>query len=1107
MDAATQAQVRAARPRVSTWLTANAGSGKTRVLTNRVARLLLNGVRPETILCLTYTKAAASEMQNRLFQTLGAWAMLPDEELLQELRDLGEDPSGDLAQARVLFASAIEAPGGLKIQTIHSFCSKILRQFPLEAGVNPQFVEMDDAAQLDVMREVIEQIAIEEPVALERVQPIFSGDSVVDLAKTVARHVEDFEPEVSHDQIFEAHGVPLGQSATDIAERAVSSDDIAFLKSLAPILLESDKITDQKLADRFIAMPPDQSLAALAELEDVLLTKGSAKPPFSVKRSIPTKDVRANLRFAPLLPEFVSLAERVEQARRDRLALEAAQSTAALHAFAKAFLPRYKRAKSNRGLLDFDDLILRTRALLSSQSLSWVLYRLDARIEHVLVDEAQDTSPPQWDIIEALTQEIVSGEDERSRTLFVVGDKKQSIYSFQGADADSFDVREAHFRKQLENGPGLAHGELLHSFRSSSAVLQVVDTVFSEKDGTGEPTRHQAFHADMPGRVDLWPLVEPPDGEDEIPWYDPRPRTVDNDAAHTLATQLAEHIEELLDSGTIQGKDGRFRKIHAGDILILVQRRSLLFDKIIAACKSQGLDVAGADRLKVGSELAVRDILALLSFLALPEDDLSLAAALRSPLFGWSEGDLFNLAANRKQGSYLWQEMRRRSDEFPEAHEVLRSLRDSVDFQRPYELIHSILTKFEGRKRLLQRLGPEAEDGIDELLNQALSYEASHVPSLTGFLAVAQASDIDVKRQTESDGKLIRVMTVHGAKGLESPIVILPDTTFVRSRADQSIVPGPGGIATLTRGKDSSTEEMSASKEVLQTAEMEERDRLLYVAMTRAEKWLIVCGVKPKQGAGQRISWHQQIETALSKLGAIQAKMPTGAGLRHSIGDWQDFAKSPESVTDAEGLAVKLPVYSSVPIPPSGKPRSPSDLGGEKSLQGMASSEFGGVEKGQDLHLLLEHLPSAHDPLEVARRLLGRTGNSDEDERIKVLTDEARAIISRYPEIFAETTMAEVDIVAELPTLGERVSGSIDRLVVSDEHVLAVDFKTNAVVPETPEQTPEGILRQMGAYLEALEAIYPGKEIRVAILWTNSGELMTLDHGIVRKALQRATTS
>lgn len=1107
MNRATLAQNKAARPDVSTWLTANAGSGKTRVLTNRVARLLLNGVQPESILCLTYTKAAASEMQNRLFKTLGLWAMMPDDDLRTELEALGEVPSNDLGRARTLFASAIEAPGGLKIQTIHSFCSKILRQFPLEAGINPQFRELDETAQTDIVRQSIEEIATTRPAVFQDIQRIYTGQDIADLCKDIASSAELFgKPHVRED-IFGAFGIDEHTSLNDIVSDAINDDDIAFLRSLIPLLHELGSSNDQKLASKLSALSLPITSNELYILEDCLLTKGKAKAPFTVSQSVPTKAVKTDPSFAPLSQRFVDIGERVEEARRRRIALDCAQQTVALHRFAEVFLTVYSQNKNRRGVLDFDDLIRKTKDLLTSQSLAWVLYRLDSRIDHVLVDEAQDTSPTQWDIIGALVGELISSEDDRARTLFVVGDKKQSIYSFQGADAAGFDARAEAFGKQLEFGPGLERGELLHSFRSSSAILDVVDQVFSKDDGTGEATRHSAFHSAMPGRVDVWPLEPVPGAGEDTAWYDTRYRTSENSGAHHLANHIAGYVKQLLESGTIQGKNGDWRRIHAGDIMILVQRRSALFDKIIAACKSKEIAIAGADRLKIGSELAVRDILALLSFFTLPEDDLSLAAALRSPLFGWSENDLFSLAANRKPKAFLWQELRDRRTDFPETTDMLTALRKRVDYERPFELIHGILTEFRGRERLLGRLGPEAEDGLDELLNQALAYEASNIPSLTGFLSSVRASDIEVKREAESGGGLLRVMTVHGAKGLESPIVILPDTTVGPPRMRQSVVMGPSGVPTLSRNHDLSTEQMREAKEALRAEEEAERDRLLYVAMTRAEKWLIVAGVATSRNSQNQLNWHQTIKSGLCDMGAVPIDTPTGDGLRYAVGQWASVPNSDVLETDSAELRDVQTKLSPVPAPTPLTFLAPSDLGGPKALATDTDDAFGGKRRGRQMHLLLEHLPTSDDPHRIGRELLANGVDAAEPEEAEALISEALHIIKTYADLFGPDSYEEVDITGIPKSLGQRISGAIDRLCISDQRVLAVDFKTNAAVPDTPSQTPEGILRQMGAYLEVLENIYPDRVVDVAILWTATGQLMPLEHGIVRAALARATTS
>jgi len=1107
MNDATTAQNNAARPDVSTWLTANAGSGKTRVLINRVARLLLNGVQPESILCLTYTTAAASEMQNRLFQTLGSWAMLSDTALADGLISLGEAPPFDLAQARTLFARAIETPGGLKIQTIHSFCSKVLRQFPLEAGVNPQFRELDEASQSQIVTEVIEALAESHPETLIGIHRFYAGQDLVALGKDVARHSPGFSKALSRPDVLNAFGLRDDTSLEAIVAAAVQKEDIAFLRSLIPVLQELGSTNDQKLAASLSKLSDDPWPRDLLLLEDCLLTKGQSAQPFSLSPNVPTKKVKTDAAFAPLLARYVEIGERVERARRDRIALECAEQTLALHGFASVFLAEYQNFKARLRVLDFDDLIRLTCTLLTSRSLAWVLYRLDSRIDHVLVDEAQDTSPAQWDIIGALTGEMVSTANDRPRTLFVVGDKKQSIYSFQGADAAGFDAREQRFSDQLAHTSGLARGELLHSFRSSSAILDAVDAVFSGEDGTGDPTRHRAFYEDMPGRVDVWPLVAPAEQQQELAWYDTSDRNISNDATLQLANCIACYVSELLEKGTIQGENGTWRRIRPGDIMILVQRRSALFDKIIAACKSRDIAIAGADRLKIGAELAVRDILALLSFLALPEDDLSLAAALKSPLFGWTESDLFDLAANRTQKQYLWQALRDRAEDFPRTYEILSELRNRTDFERPFELIHTILTKLHGRQHLLERLGQEAEDGVDELMNQALSYEQSNVPTLTGFLSSVRASDIEVKRETERTGDLLRVMTVHGAKGLESPIVILPDTTVGPPQASQSIIAGPKGILTLARSRDKSTDELQAKNAEIRAAEEAERDRLLYVAMTRAERWLIVTGVEPARGSKNRLNWHGKIADGLTSLETESIETPTGQGVRFAQGAWENAEVRHAAETSSHESLAPETKLGPVSAPQRKTARSPSDLGGAKAMPGEAAVQHGGLRKGRQMHLLLEHLPKGGDRKTRATGLLNEGPDAATDEEIKELVAEASQIIETHEEIFGPNSYAEVEIAGTPPSLGQKVFGAIDRVYVAESRVLAVDFKTNAVVPQRAEDTPEGILRQMGAYLEVLEKIYPNRTVETAILWTTNGFLMPLKHAIVRDALKRATTS
>ena len=824
-------QREAAHPGRNTWLSANAGSGKTRVLTDRVARLLLNGVEPQHILCLTYTKAAASEMQNRLFKRLGAWAMKPDDDLRRDLLELGEDEmtTPRLARARQLFARAIESPGGLRIQTIHSFCGSLLRRFPLEAGVPPAYAEKDDRAARLMRSDIVEEMADTlAPGAVRRLTEVQNGEDFTKLVEQIARHRGSFTPPMGADQVWQMFGLPPGFGVADVLAGVFLGDEGRLVAELEPLLRAGSK-TDGQAADVLSGLDyAAPNLATLIGLEGVLLNKDGSKDPakhFAAKiGDFPTKDTRA--RLGALIDPLNDLMARVESARPLRLALATAEKTLALHQFAGVFLPEYEARKAARGLLDFDDLIARARALLTDRSLAaWVLFRLDGGIDHILVDEAQDTSPDQWELIESLAAELTSGQgaSNRPRTLFVVGDKKQSIYSFQGADVVAFDRKRDLFLERLAGGEALRLRSLTHSFRSSPAILSVVDATFRgpEQAAIGGEASHIAFNETLAGRVDVWPVVESAGKLEPGPWEDPLDQPHPEDAEVRLARDIAAKIKALVTGGEQIPQVPRnggpsARPVHYGDFLILVQRRSPLFHEIIRACKALDLPIAGADRLKLGGEMAVKDLSALLAFLDTPEDDLSLAAVLRSPLCGWSESDLYQLAQPRK--GYLWEALR---DHPGHAHTraFLDDMRGQADFLRPYDLIERVLHRHDGRRKLLARLGPEAEDGIDELLSQALAYETSEVPSLTGFLVWMETDEVEVKRQLDAEGSRIRVMTVHGAKGLEAEIVILPDTGDRKPNDKDELYRLPGGEAVWKVTKTESPALISAEREARQVRE------------------------------------------------------------------------------------------------------------------------------------------------------------------------------------------------------------------------------------------------------------------------------------------------
>ncbi len=1118
LSKASLKQIDAAEPQRSTWLSANAGSGKTRVLTNRVARLLLEGTDPQNILCLTYTKAAASEMQNRLFSRLGSWAMMEKGALSEELHDLGVSHGADpafLAQARRLFAQAIETPGGLRIQTIHSFCSSLLRRFPREAMVTPGFTELDDRSAAQLRERVADDMSVGEDRALlfEMIKVLGGNDFEKFTAEIVSKKAS-FENELSPSDAKALFGLAPEDTQERIVSEVFLGGEGELLKELARHLLSgNDNATDQSAASKLVALDRLDA-SALPVLEGIFLFGAGAQSPFGAKvGKFPTqKSLKQIPELTGLTPQVEALMLRIEAARPKRIALAAANSAATLNAFARAFIARYNTAKEARGWLDFDDLINKTKTLLTDpQVAQWVLYRLDGGIDHILVDEAQDTAPEQWAVIEQLAQEITSGQgarENRQRTIFAVGDKKQSIYSFQGADSTEFErMREVFDKKLAHHEAQLHRASLDFSFRSSPAILELVDTVFNAHAASGfSQEKHIAFHADMPGRVDIWEPIAEADKAQDREWHDPVDIVSPGDPVVQLAERIAAQIKAMIDAGTLlptKQKDGKWqaRPVHEGDFLILLQRRKELFHEIIRACKKEGLEIAGADRLHINEELAVKDLTALLNFLETPEDDLSLAAVLRSPLFGWTEQELYTLAAHRGP-AYLWTALRDAREAHPETLSILDDLRSQADFLRPFELIDRMLTRHNGRKRILARLGHEAEEAVDAFLNLALAYERSAVPSLTGFLSWLASDDPEVKRQVESAGKRIRVMTVHGAKGLEAPIVIMPETMNREPPPMGQVLPHESG-AFYAAAKEARPPAIAAVHDAAVTRLLEERLRLLYVSMTRAEKWLIIAAAGKTDPDK---SWYHDISEAAAQLGFEMVQDHGQSFRRIERGDWSALSREPGESDSAFDVTLEPFFHTASPTPARPeKAKSASELPGAKALGSDRTQDRDKAKAyGTMVHLLLEHLP-AHDPdkwSDIAGNLLASFG--DDAPLAKALA-EARAVL-RAPELqhlFAAGALSEVAVTAPSQTLGARLHGTIDKLLIGDDKITVIDFKTNPTIPDAPSDCPIGILRQMGAYIEALKQIYPDHEIEAQVLWTHAPKLMSLPHDLVITAYER----
>ena len=1077
MAEATKAQIAAAWPARSAWVSANAGSGKTRVLTNRVARLLLGGTAPGRILCLTFTKAAAAEMQNRLFKQLGTWAMMPDAPLRKALAALGEAdlPETQLLHARSLFARALETPGGLKIQTIHAFCESLLHRFPLEAQVSPDFELLDERAAAALRAEVLDEMALALPEDFaEFIEKAGDPESFL---HDILKHQELFEHAFFEDAAAEAIGAEPAITEEMVLARVLEGVSDEEISALVSAMMRNEKGHDPKAAKALVEHKNAPVSSALAMLEAVFLTKGNRRK----TKSFPNRKTKDAFAGAfDLVSQFI---ERVYAARQSRLALVALEKARVLHGFASGFLARYHSHKSARAVLEFEDLIRKANALLrQSEMAQWVLYRLDGGIDHILVDEAQDTSPLQWDIVKALAEEIYSAEGEVPRTVFVVGDEKQSIFSFQGADPHEFADVKALLHGRLEAvGTPMFEGALQCSFRSAPPILSLVDQVFSgeSRGGVAGEINHIAVDDGLPGRVELWPFYEQEPSEEMLPWDAPVDALPPSDPVLLLAEDVAARVAQIIKTNVVlPGKD---RPVQAGDFLILVQARGELFKALLKALKAAGVPVAGADRLKVAEELAVKDLLALLQFAANPRDDLALACALRSPLCGVSEAELFRLAHGR-EGS-LWRAVR--------PDEMLSDILDRVDYERPFELLQRILIHHKGREKLLARLGPEAEEGVDELLRQALEYERSEAPSLTGFLNWVKADDLTVKRQFNTEDNLLRIMTVHGAKGLEAPIVILPQTVKKANNQGAAVLALESGLAACGAAVAELPETLAEARNAQQALQSEEKMRLLYVALTRAESWLIIAGSGDRKKV--RENWYDVVESALGVLGANQED----SGRLVLENNWtldtgrQDTSRKKE---------LEPPNWATERAPKSLKPPravSPSELGGAHTIAGAEPAENARL-RGTQIHILLEHLVDVPESARetAAKRLVKSPLAGVVLEALNVLQAPELA------HVFGPKTLREVPISATLPEIGP-IFGRIDALLVGDT-ILAVDFKSNPQVPSAPEGIPEGFLRQMAAYASALALVYPDREIKTAILWTATQTLMEVPAQLCDAALIRA---
>jgi ATP-dependent helicase/nuclease subunit A len=1027
-------------------------------------------------------------------------------------------------RARRLFAQVLDAPGGgLRIQTIHSFAQTLLASFPAEAGISPGLSPVEGraedelarrtlAAMLEVAETTPDRQLIDDVSALSlRLGEAGAERYMMDCARAHEAMEALGEPSTISPTLMALVGIESGDPEAEFQHRLGDGEiDIGLFEQLAAANLAWSTSTGDKIVANltaFLAAGPEERRTLLSKVGGGLVTK----------EGVPCKATAKQIALEPAYEELVAeFANWLSEIRTKLAAAELAKIQAAGLRAGQAFAKAYVRAKRTQGVADFNDLIAWTRRLFAQPGMGeWVRYKLDQRTDHILVDEAQDTNADQWAIVDALAGEFFSGNPEaerRWRTLFMVGDYKQAIYSFQGTDPKEFEAFRADVSERaaaLVEAAGEAEADVREfrqlsidaSFRSSPPVLEVVDALidvvgFGKMGLAEQPNPHRPHHADRAGRVELWPAfdaatdTEADEGEEA--WID--------EPARLYADAIARQVRRWLAEAPVMATTGR--PLSPGDILILVRSRTELASLIVARLYAQGVPVAGIDRLHLHKPLAVKDLLSAVTFAVQPLDDLNLASLLVSPLIGWTQEQLYELAYDRK--GRLWTEIATRREQHPhwvDAHAILASWLAMADYVAPARFIETILSgPVDGRRKLLRRLGEAARDPIEELVATALAFEREEVASLDRFLAWFGQGEVEVKRDPGAPTNSVRVMTVHGSKGLEAPFVVLADATHDPDKVGGTSTvlevpwPGVGKIPLIRPRKEECAPIFRTLIDAAKDSGREEHWRLGYVGLTRAAERLVIAGVKPKRDVPQ-LSWHAAAGQAMQALGAATVEIDGwGPGLV-----WEGRGAVPPRLKAGNAALppISIPDYLRQPVPVEARPPrplAPSQIVEDSDVAPPPSPQMReAARRGSLLLSLFERLPGV-DPSErtpLALKWLQSAGV--EDSAAEEIAGAACSVIAdaAYAELFSPDALAEAPIAAALPD-GRVIAGTVDRLCIGNDRVRVIDFKTGRTVPSGIADVPPAHKAQMEAYAEALKVIFPGREVEAALLYTSGPKLISL---------------
>lgn len=1021
----------------SVWVSASAGSGKTKSLIDRILALLLSGTRPSGILCLTYTKAAAAEMLSRLASYLEKWNSMSDVLLGQELQAIGFSASYT-SMARKLFSASMTSKW-VKIQTIHSFCFELLEKFSLETGLLPNMQICDDYTYEQLLESAVNNVIVDEKYYADFANVAEYDFDIVGFIKSFSMDIktfidgyEDFHQ--LYADYFEIDEVYPADRLDELLIKKIFNNEHQYAFSfLANELMKGGKKDIQKA----------QILAQNAEKPSASFVDA-----FFTQKGERFHDL-CSAKLDYLRPELEKVAQQAQLFLELRNKMVAAKINGSCFSIIKAVFSELNHLKQLQHYLDYDDVILNTLSLL--KNIDWVMYKTNSALNHILIDEAQDTSPKQWKLIKLIADEFFSNY-QSEKTLFVVGDEKQSIYSFQGADVGVFKDMHAYFKALITRSGQRFHDvELKKSYRSLGNILRFVDDVFQDTFATTHDTNRDP-HAGVVDIVD--PFVE---DDDE--------RSLTN-TNNQVADYIAQYIKCAIDHGCVVGNEERAAR--PADFLILFQRRSReVMMPIIDALKSAEIPVAGLDRIYLKDELIIEDLIALAEFVSFPLDDLMCARVLKSPIVGMTEDELMRVCLDR-QDKYLWEYLQTKMNEFP----VLRDLAHYVEQARTlsvyrffsYVLTHGCLEKF------IRRLGDKILDTLYEFLEIVMKYEYTNTPSIYAFLSWFRSFDHEMKRESFGENNAVRLMTVHASKGLQAPFVILADTQFVKTpqQTAKILKDEQPGILFWNFSTGNQPESVTNLYRMKRSADFKESNRLLYVALTRAENYLCIIGKTNKKSEIHNQSWYAK----LSEVGKRFAPtMLEGKQVRR-LGrfTYSNQAENAEINSDTQ-FSMPAWFYSKLPVQ-------------ENELDDVSTEKTDSIAAiyGNYVHMLLCELPNYPDRLrqKVAIDLAQSFELSDEDKSCAI--SEALAVMQKYPHFFEKNSRAEVTF------MFNGIEGRIDRIIEEQNSITIVDFKSGSV----QQRIPRTYVEQLQFYKRAISQIKKinADQVTTFIIWTKNCELM-----------------